>query len=106
MKILNNLAGAGLMLLVFVAVAHTQRSGRRAPEDCIPYDGSRLSIIDEGERGWLLSDDGGNHRMAMFDNEPDAALGLEVARQHNQMCFIGRNNRRSNRKTYIVQYWK
>jgi len=94
------------MLLILLGVAYTQKSVLKAPEDCIPYNANQLAIVDEGERGWLLSDDGGRHRMVMFDNESDAALGLEIARKYNQMCFIGRNNRRQNRKTYIVQYWK
>jgi hypothetical protein len=104
-KIRNDLCAIFVMLLVLVGIAFTQ-TVPRSPEDCLPYNANRLAIHDEGERGWLLSDDGGKHRMAMFDNESDAALGLEIARQHNQMCFIGRNNRRQNRKTYILQYWK
>ena len=105
-KIRNNIAAIWVTLLILVGVAYTQKVVLKTPEDCLPYDPNRLTIFDEGERGWLLSDDGGRHRMAMFDNESDAALGLEIAQKYTQMCFIGRNNRRHNRKTYILQYWK
>ena len=75
-------------------------------EDCIKYNPEALEIIDEGERGWLLTDDGGRHRMLGLDNKEDAGAALALAKRHKAMCFIGRNNRRPNRRDYIVQYWK
>jgi hypothetical protein len=72
-------------------------------EDCIPYDPHKLHIVNEGARGWLLTD--GRSRMAMLDNASDARRALAVARRHTRQCFIGRNNRRPNRKDYIVQYF-
>ena len=73
-------------------------------EDSIIYDTDHLRIIDEGERGWLLTD--GRSRMLMLDNERDAKQALSLARRHTMQCFIGRGNKRPNRKDYIVNYWK
>ena len=73
-------------------------------EDCINYNREALQVIDEGQRGWLLTD--GRSRMLGLDNEEDAKAALALARRHTAQCFIGRNNRRPNRKDYIVQYWK
>jgi hypothetical protein len=63
-----------------------------------------LKIVDEGERGWLLTDD--RSRMLILDNENDAKAALALARKHTQHCFIGRDNKRKNRRDYIVEYWK
>ena len=106
MKTCNGFVTISVMLVVLVGTAYSQKRTAVPAEDCIPYDANRLEIIDEGKKGWLLSDNGGSHRMAMFDNESDAALGLEIAGKYSWMCFIGRNNVRANRKTYILQYWK
>ena len=89
-----------------ISLAFAQQRMPPAREDCIPYNAARLEVINKGEKGWLLTDDGGNHWMAWLDNEADAEAALVVAKQHNKMCFIGRNNRRSNRRNYIIQYWK
>ena len=75
-------------------------------EDCIRYNPEALEVIYEGERGWLLTEDGGRHRMLGLDNKEDAEAALALAKRHKAMCFIGRNNRRPNRRDYIVQYWK
>lgn len=72
-------------------------------EDCLPYDPTGLKIVDEGERGWLLTD--GRLQMFILDNEEDAEQALALAKRHTKQCFIGRDNKRSNRKDYIVTYW-
>jgi serine/threonine protein kinase len=73
-------------------------------EDCIAYDVAQLQIIDEGANGWLLTD--GRSRMLILDNQMDAENALKLARRHTQHCFIGRDNTRPNRKSYIVEYWR
>lgn len=73
-------------------------------EDCLPYDVRALRIVDEGALGWLLTD--GNSRMLGLDNEADAKAALALAKKYTQHCFIGRGNKRPNRKDYIVDYWK
>jgi hypothetical protein len=72
--------------------------------DCIRYRRDSLRIVNEGDRGWLLTD--GSDRMLMLANENDARAALELASLHNAMCFIGRGNQRSNRSDYIVLYWQ
>ena len=82
-------------------------SGQTTPipsEDCIPYNRGNLKIVNEGANGWLLTD--GASRMEMLDDQQDAESALAVAKDYNHQCFIGRDNKRSNRSDYIVQYWK
>ncbi|MEW6472174.1 MAG: hypothetical protein AB1679_07880 [Actinomycetota bacterium] len=75
-----------------------------SPEDCIPYRSANLQIVNEGAAGWLLTD--GSSRMLILDNESDAKSALALAKAHTKQCFIGRNNQRPDRKTYIVEYWE
>lgn len=71
--------------------------------DELPYDPNKLRIIDEGTKGWLLTD--GVSRMKIFDTKEDARNGLCVARRHTRHGFVGRDNPRSNREDYIIEYW-
>jgi len=73
------------------------------PQDCLPYDPTHLSVVDEGSSGWLLTD--GVSRMKELDNATDAQNALALARMHTAHCFIGRDNTRANRSEYIVEYW-
>jgi beta-lactam-binding protein with PASTA domain len=72
-------------------------------DDCLGYNPRALRIVNEGARGWLLTD--GQSRMLMLDNQEDAKKALALARRHTRHCFIGRGNQRPNRKDYIVEYW-
>jgi hypothetical protein len=74
-----------------------------ANEDCIPYNPNNLVIVDEGASGWLLTD--GESRMVVLDTENDAQAMLAYALLNDRQCFIGRDNTRSNRSDYIVEYW-
>jgi len=73
-------------------------------EDCIFYNSNNLSIRNEGANGWLLSD--GSSRMLMLDNRDDAQLAKQLAENNSQQCFVGRNNSRPNRRSYIFHYWQ
>ena len=73
-------------------------------EDCLNYNPNNLTIRNEGANGWLLTD--GVSRMLMLDNGADARNALALARRHTSHCFIGRDNRRADRQSYIVEYWK
>jgi hypothetical protein len=75
-----------------------------APEDCLPYNPAKLNTVNEGAQGWLLTD--GVSRMLMLDDQSDAQKALALAKRHTTHCFIGRDNKRSNRRDYIVEYWK
>jgi hypothetical protein len=72
-------------------------------QDCLPYNPNNLRIENEGARGWLLTD--GSSRMLTLDNRADAERALALARRHTAHCFIGRDNRRPNRRDFIVEYW-
>jgi hypothetical protein len=43
--------------------------------------------------------------MLMLDNRADAERALALARMHTAHCFIGRDNRRPNRRDFIMEYW-
>jgi hypothetical protein len=73
-------------------------------EDCISYNSSSLEIRNEGASGWLLTD--GSSRMVTLDSRSDAEQAMGIASGSSRQCFIGRNNRRPNRKDYIVGYWR
>jgi eukaryotic-like serine/threonine-protein kinase len=87
-------AAAALTATAFVAIS---------PEDCLPYDPNALLIKDQGSSGWQLTD--GRSSMLILDNQADAQAALNQAKRHTAHCFIGRGNTRTNRRSYIVQYW-
>jgi hypothetical protein len=74
------------------------------PEDCLLYNPAKLNIVNEDAQGWLLTD--GVSRMLMLDDQSDAQKALALAKRHTAHCFIGRDNTRSNRRDYILEYWK
>jgi C1A family cysteine protease len=71
--------------------------------DEIAYNPRTLRIVDEGAKGWLLTD--GVSRMKMLDNKEDARNAMCVARRHTRQGFVGRDNPRQNRIDYITEYW-
>lgn len=71
--------------------------------DCLTYNPDNLKIVNEGASGWLLTD--GRSRMLILDNEEDAKRALALAKRHTAHCFIGRDNTRPNRRTYVHEYW-
>jgi hypothetical protein len=71
--------------------------------DELPYNPTRLRIVDEGANGWLLTD--GRSRMKMLATKEDARNALRVARRYTRHGFVGRDNARSNRRDYINEYW-
>lgn len=73
-------------------------------EDCLPYNPNNLRIEDEGADGWLLTD--GVSRMLVLDNETDALAALAVAQRHTQHCFVGRGTARTDRSSYVHEYWQ
>jgi len=71
--------------------------------DELHYDPDRLRIVDEGAKGWLLTD--GLHRIKRLDNKEDAYNALRVARRHTRHGFVGRDNNRKNISDYVTEYW-
>jgi hypothetical protein len=72
-------------------------------QDCLSYNPNSLRIENEGASGWLLTD--GSSRMLTLDNRADAERAIALARRHTAHCFIGRDNRRPNRRDFIMEYW-
>lgn len=70
--------------------------------DVISYNPANLKIVKE-TTDWLLTD--GRSRMKIFATEEDALNGLRIAKRHTRQCFVGRSNKRSNRKDFILSYW-
>ncbi len=82
-------------------------SGMSSPafaEDCIPYSPAGLHLIANADGSVTLASAGS--LMQTLDNNADGTLALSVAHAHSNQCFIGRNNSRSNRISYIFEYWK
>jgi hypothetical protein len=73
-------------------------------QDCLGYEPNDLRIQDQGVTGWLLTD--GRSRMLILDNEGDAQLALDVSLLYSEHCFIGRDNTRENRPSFILEYWQ
>jgi len=95
-----------LTVICFIAGAGMTSSNEAAPiaEDCIKYDANTLKIEEKGAEGWMLTD--GRSEMQLLDDHKDAEEALVYARRHHFQCFIGRDNHRSDRKNYIMEYWK
>jgi hypothetical protein len=75
-----------------------------AGEDCISYNPGTVGVFDRGALGWRLED--GSNFLVLFDNHADANRGLTVARAASRLCFVGRNNARPDRFSYIFNYWR
>jgi hypothetical protein len=72
---------------------------------CVPYVPATLKLVERPNGDWLLERvDGAIFRG--FANREDADAGLAVARQHTQLCYIGKDNTRPNRVAYIMEYWR
>ena len=102
-----------LFVLVFglgsaTASVIAQRDSSPQTEDrsvCVPYDPAGLSINERGSGVWDL-ERGDGAIFKVFANKEDAEAGLAVARDHLQLCYIGKGNTRPNRERYIMEYWK
>jgi len=63
-------------------------SGTLPTNDCIAYERASLSIANEGADGWVLTS--GTSRIKMFDTQADAQAGLDLLRNYDRVCYIGR----------------
>ena len=84
-------------------VVETKDTEAPIATDALPYNPTNLRIVKE-TNDWLLTD--GRSRMLIFATEEDAMNGLKVVKRHTRQCFIGRSNKRSNRKDFIFEYWE
>jgi hypothetical protein len=83
-----------------------QASDWPTPEDCIAYNPNNLT--KKYEAGIWTINDGNTQVMRLHggpgDNTGDK--GLALARRFKSHCFIGRNNQREEKYSYIFDYWR
>jgi hypothetical protein len=74
-------------------------------EDCISFDPNHLNVVQNGS-DWFITSNGIS--LSQFANQTDAQLMATYipANGWAQQCFIGRDNQRADRLTYIMEYWK
>lgn len=97
--VLSGVVGVAAQLLAQKPVS----SGRTI---CVPYDPATLKLTEVERNGtWRLQRDDGAIFKVFADRE-DAEAGLAVAKQHTQLCYIGKDNTRPDRERYIMEYWK
>ena len=72
--------------------------------DAIHYNPAKVVAEDIDADGWRIKE--GNHWMLLAHDLNDALAILRVVERYTKMCFIGRNNHRPNRKSYIMTYWE
>jgi hypothetical protein len=72
--------------------------------DSIPYNPNNVVSEDLDDKGWRIKD--GNNWLLLGHDMNDALAILRVVERHSKMCFIGRDNKRPNRKSYIMTYWE
>jgi hypothetical protein len=99
----------GAVLIGALAVVSGQSNTRPYTEgrsSCTPYDPLTLQVVEvhEGADWQLRRGDGAI--LKGFANREDADAGLAVARNHAQLCLIGKSNGRPNRERYMMEYWK
>lgn len=77
-----------------------------ATEDCIAHNPNDLAVVyNSGQDIWQVVE-GGSHYLLAYKREVDAQTALAVAKRHKKHCFIGRNNTRTDRKRYIMDYYR
>lgn len=98
-------------LVVFGVIGVAVQLGAQRPvtvgrTTCVPYDAATLKITEiEWNGTWMLQRDDGAIFKVFADRE-DAEAGLAVAKQHTELCYIGKSNTRPDRGKYIMEYWK
>lgn len=102
----------GVMFCVVATVAATltaqsnTRSITQGRSTCVPYDPASLKLVESQSRGdWQLQR-GDGAIFKLFASREDAEAGLAVAKEHSQLCYIGKSNTRPDRAIYIMEYWK
>jgi hypothetical protein len=99
----------GLVMVGVVGVASqltAQKPVASGRTICVPYDPATLQLTEVERTGtWRLQRDDGAIFKVFADRE-DAEAGLAVAKEHTQLCYIGKSNTRPDRQLYIMEYWK
>jgi hypothetical protein len=83
-----------------------QASDWPSPEDCIAYNPNNLT--KKYEAGiWTIND--GNTQVMRLHGGPSDNVGdkgLALAKRYKSHCFIGRNNHREEKYSFIFDYWR
>jgi hypothetical protein len=84
----------------------SQSSDWPSPEDCIAYNPNNLT--KRYEAGIWTVNDGGIQVMRLHGGPTDNVgdKGLALAKRFKSHCFIGRNNHRTEKYSYIFDYWR
>jgi hypothetical protein len=107
---MKRVAIVGVALALLGPVTYGQNQGDGAPfregrSICVPYNPATIGVFATERGVWRMQRaDGAIFRI--FANKEDADAGLEVARQNNQLCYIGKDNTAANRTDFIMEYWR
>ena len=71
---------------------------------CVSYDPAGLKLTETSGRWRLQRDDGAIFHV--FADREDAEEGLQIAKRHTHLCYIGKSNTLPNRERYVMTYWK
>ncbi|HEY7174266.1 MAG TPA: hypothetical protein VH442_05055, partial [Micromonosporaceae bacterium] len=73
--------------------------------DCVRYNPHTLTTVNDGTLGYGVTD--GSSAMLILDTAADANLAVQLARNYDEQCFIGRDNTftGNDHYRYIVEYW-
>ncbi len=85
------------------AIKKAAAAAAGAGEDCIAYDPAALKVVRDKLIGFLVSD--GSNTVATLDDELDAKHTVQLAKGYRKHCYLGRNNKRPNRSSYVLEYW-
>jgi hypothetical protein len=72
--------------------------------DAIAYNPNNVVATDLDAKGWRINE--GQHWMLMCHDLNDALAMLRIVERFTRMCFIGRDNPRPNRDSYIMTYFE
>lgn len=83
-----------------------QTSDWPTPEDCIAYNPNNLT--KRYEAGIWTVNDGNTQVMRLHGGPSDNVgdKGLALAKRYKSHCFIGRNNHREEKYSFIFDYWR
>ncbi len=102
MKLFYRIFAVCVLVLMGLIVVLPSLPVTAAGGDCLSYNPSALSVQQVRDY-WIVTD--GSSSMVALATQDDANKALAVAQQHTSHCFVGRDNNRSNRRDYIVEYW-
>jgi PKD repeat protein len=75
-----------------------------SPPDCISHNPANVIIKYTAPDLWQVVD--GGHALLAYRRQVDAEDGLALAKSYRLHCFIGRDNTRPDRYSYIMDYWR